>query len=185
MHNPIAIIDVDNTVVNSSHYWIEWMNSMTGLNYTVNDLSDDYYIGKYYEDALSEYNVSPLDFWRSSSVYDTMSRTCGSYEGLSKLKSKGYDIVFVSIVKGNHNKSKYNFLKRNFGDIMDGYVATKEKHYVSSGTGDDIIIDDRNEFLNMTKAKYKFRIKTPYKQNSELCDGVIDVSSIIEASNYI
>jgi hypothetical protein len=68
---------------------------------------------------------------------------------------------------------------------MDGYVVTKEKHFVNSGTGNDIIVDDRNEFLNESKAAMCFRIKTPYHQTVELIKPVHEINNLSEISNIL
>lgn len=185
MTNPIAIIDVDCTVVDSPKYWLRWLNSMTNRNLTICDIGTSYNVGKHFEEALQPYRVHPMDFWRSPSIYDTMEPIEGSLVGLESLKDLGYDIVFVSHVKGQHAKSKHNFLRRNFGSVMDGFIVTKEKHFVNSGTGKDIIVDDRNEFLNRSRASYKFKFSSVWDQHEELKCNTLHVQSMPEVANWL
>jgi hypothetical protein len=185
MINPIAIIDVDLTVVNSPKYWLKWLNSMAGTAYEIEEIGYAYNIGKHFEELLKPYRVHPSDFWRSPSIYDTMKPIEGTLEGLERIKDLGYDIVFTTFNKGFNSKSKHNFLRRNFGSVMDGYVVTKEKHFVSSGTGRDIIVDDRNEFLLPNRAAFKFRMNTEWEQFQPNDTNEILVNSMVEVAEYL
>lgn len=167
-NKPIAIIDVDLTVVDTASSWLHWLNSLTGRNETFQSLNNSYDLGAAFKEDLAKFNLCPYDYWRNAGIYDTLYPKDGAYRCLKLLKDIGYDIVFVTHTKGSHSKSKYNFLRRHFGDIMSGYVATKEKHFVSSGTGRDIIVDDRHKFINAQKAKHKFVFGTPFTQDEAL-----------------
>jgi hypothetical protein len=185
MINPIAIIDVDLTVVNSPKYWLHWLNSMAGTSYEIEEIGYAYNIGKHFEELLKPYRVHPSDFWRQSGAYDLMKPIEGTLEGLERIKDLGYDIVFTTFNKGFNSKSKHNFLRRNFGSVMDGYVVTKEKHFISSGTGRDIIVDDRNEFLLPNRAAFKFRMNTEWEQFQPNDANEILVNSMVEVAEYL
>jgi 5'(3')-deoxyribonucleotidase len=106
-----------------------------------------------------------MDFWRNEGVYDWVDPVNGSLDALMEIKRViGCDIIAVSHCKGNHFKSKWQFLKRNFGNTIDGFIATKEKYYVAC----DILIDDRNSYLNkMPDGIGCIRFDTCYTQDEE------------------
>ena len=65
--------------------------------------------------------------------------------------------------------SKYNFVKKHFGDKMKcswSFVSTHEK---GTSLKADLAIDDRVSFINQFDAKVlKVVMKTPYTQDEEL-----------------
>lgn len=176
--NKIAAIDVDLCVVDIGTTWLDWLNNMTHKSLTLEDCNYDYDLGKYFKDDLKTYRMCPYDYFRQCGLYDTLKPFDGCVEALRWLKGQGYDIVFVSHIKGNHNKSKHNFLRRWF-PFMDGYVATKEKYFVKH----DLVIDDRNDHLNKYSSDaIKIKKTTPYSQFEKLED---DVYSIYRWDEFI
>ena len=139
-------VDCDLTVVDTAHHWWEWLNKVTLSDNPYPLFEDgvvDYDLTKYYKKELDAIGIDGYEFWRSSTLYDTLVPIDGAVEVLQHLHELGHEIIFVSTIKGSHHKSKYYFLKRYF-PFMKGFVATKEKHLV----GCDVIIDDRNNVLN-------------------------------------
>jgi hypothetical protein len=170
-NKPYAIIDIDLTLVDSvtgPYGWLDWLNSMTGRNHTAEELGYDYNLGKFYKEDLAKLKVDPMDWWRYPGIYDCMKPLEYAHVALSRLKFLGYEIVFVSHVKGQHSKSKHNFLKRHFSDLDYSYLVTKEKHRVNSGTGKDIFVDDRHDYINKSNARHVFLFNTPWTQFEEL-----------------
>ena len=158
--NKICCVDVDLTVVDIGESWLNWLNHMSGLSLTMEDCIPNYGFGDYFTDALKNVSMSPYDYFRQEGLYDTLEPIKGSVEALRRLKEHGWDIVFVSHIKGNHHKSKYNFLKRYF-PFMEGFLATQEKHYVKH----DMLIDDRNKSLNAADENaILVKMHTPYDQ---------------------
>lgn len=179
MTRPIFKVDVDLCVVDSvssENGWIDWCNKMSGLKLTPQDMNWDYSIGKYYDAKLKPLGLNALDWWRQQGIYDNLTPLYGVEQALKAAVDAGYDVVFVSHIKGNHHKSKFNFLKRHFGDVMSGFIGTKEKHFVSSGTAMDIIIDDRHEYLNAGREFMKIKFDTKWSQFVELNTPVNTVS---------
>lgn len=169
-NSDIVCVDIDMTVVDLGGAWLNWLNNMTGKNLTMEDCNYEYNLGRYFEDDLKKLRLRPCDLFRSNTLYDCLKPIEGSVEALKWLKDRGYEIVFVSHVKGSHSKSKHNFLRRYF-PFMDGYVVTKEKHYVKH----DILIDDRNNFLNkVDKDAVAIKKWTPYDQSEELTRSVLE-----------
>ena len=181
---PIFKCDVDECIVDSADAWLDWISHMIGRDVTVDDHKHAYNLGKIFADEMKHLRVDPMDFWRQSGLYDTLTPVVDSVEALERIKAMGYEIVFVSHVKGHHSKSKHNFLRRYFGHIMDGYVVTKEKRYVSSGTGFDAVIDDRYDYLTGNE-EVKFLIKTPWSQFIERPEGIIEVKSWTEVPDLL
>lgn len=167
MNRPVILVDCDITVVRSDILWWEWLEKITGKGLKFEDVQYRYNIASYYEAECAELGVDPFAFWRKHDLYDLASPIQGSVPALKSL-SQVADIVLVSVVKGNHHKSKYEFLKRHF-PFMTGFVATKEKHLLKA----DAIVDDRHKFLNMFPDDVvKVLFETMYDQCEELeyCD---------------
>jgi hypothetical protein len=178
---PYFIVDIDLTVVDSvtgPNGWLAWLNAMTNRTDTADDLNWDYNIGKFYKEDLAKLKIDPMDWWRYPGIYDWMQPLPGAVEVIQKMYNRGYEIVFVSHCKGQHSKSKHNFLRR-FITAPYSFIATKEKCKVNSGTGNDVFIDDRNEYLNMSKASVKFKFKTKWTQFEEL-----DISRVLYADTW-
>lgn len=134
-------VDIDNTVVDSNQYWYDWLVEKTGVNpgrqvYYDQSIQFRKYISKH--DAL--------EFWRSEHVYDNMVPMQDAARTLFQLKQDGHTIVFISTLKGNHHKSKVEFMKKYFW-FYDAFLGTKEKEYVKI----DAMIDDNFHVLNQFK----------------------------------
>lgn len=153
-------VDVDLTVAQSDKIWFEWLCMKTGIRPTLPLNNINYNLGHYFAQICNTKGVDPLDFWRSTNVYTDMPTVNDSVEVLKELHEMGHEIVFISALKGDHHKSKYYWLKKNF-PFMSGFVGTREKDLVDV----DVLIDDRNNFLNsMNGSCLKFQIFTPYEQ---------------------
>lgn len=171
MTDKICAVDVDLTVVDSGYAWYKWLEDMTKVGFSYEWVSQWYDFSIPYAVAWKNKGCSgsPFDFWRGKRVYDNLEPIEGCVDALETLSKKGYKIVFVSAIKGDHHKSKHSFLKRNF-PFMSGFVATKEKWAVKA----DIIIDDRNKFLNMFGDDVmKIQTVTPFDQDEPL-KGAVD-----------
>lgn len=157
----IVGIDVDLTLVSTDEEWAEYLDSRyMNLGLDLPDFPDnniDYNLGSYYPELKD-----PYTFWRMEDVYDNLTPLPYAEEVINDLCER-HEVVFVSTIKGNHHKSKYNFLKRHFPK-MSGFVATKEKQYVPC----NVFIDDRNDVLNKVKAEHRIKMITPYTQAEEL-----------------
>lgn len=178
MSKTIAV-DVDLTVCAIDELWLQWLVAVTRSPYyddlllNKQDMIDrlgwgniKYDLSSYVVLSLESEGIDGLSFFRGTGVYDTAEQIEDSYKYLKYLSEGGYDIIFVSTCKGNHHKSKYYWLKRNF-PFMKGFIATKEKQYVKA----DIFIDDRNDVLNKIDCPIKIKIDTPYTQTEELYEG--------------
>lgn len=163
----VAVIDCDQTVVNTAYSWWQWLELHTKAGYAYEDVSLNYNFADVYADVWDKQGKTghPFDYWRGKCVYDSLSPIQGSVEALQALHDKGWDIIFVSAVKGDHHKSKYGFLKEHF-PFMAAFIATKEKGYVKA----DLVIDDRNKFLNMFDDRETMLIKkiTTFDQCEDL-----------------
>lgn len=170
MSKGIVAVDCDLTIARSDEAWWKWLCKVTGntpmLQYL--PLEDqtklDYDLRTYFLSDLEKEDRDGYDFWRSTTVYDYVEPAVGSITALKELKEAGYEIIIVSATKGNHTKSKWQFLQRHF-PFVDGFMATKEKRYARC----DWFIDDRNDVLNRLGDNVgKIRIATPYTQSEEL-----------------
>lgn len=170
----IILCDVDLTVVDPIPLWWQWLEIRTGKRISYTDLYGiyrrtgtriTYNIGEIFREAAGGWlGFDTADFWRNEGIYDLMRPIPAAVDILKRLHTEGYEIRFVSHCKGNHHKSKYEFLERNF-PFMSGFAATKEKYMLHA----DIFIDDRNDHLNkMPDHVLKFQPETPYKQDENI-----------------
>ena len=150
-------IDVDNVIVRTDIHWNCWlMNMCHAMSSKLPEKDIEYNISEYYPEV-----VNPMDWWRKENLYDRLHPTSDSVRSIDKL-SKYFDIIFISTIKGNHHKSKFNFLKKHF-PYMKGFLATKEKGLVDV----DIMIEDRATNLDLFPDRvYKVLYKTMYKQDN-------------------
>lgn len=160
-------VDVDLTVVDTAREWYNYLMTKTSLvlpsydEQIASGVTIEYDYAKIFTDLSRDVC---LEYWRPEGIYDGLSPIKDSVEVLQDLKfSKGYDIVFVSTIKGNHHKSKYYFLKKNF-PFMDGLIATKEKEYAKV----DMLIDDRCSVLQrLIQPTFGIQFKTPFDQYTD------------------
>lgn len=170
-------IDVDITVVDPIEQkggWFDWLNSISGNYYEsfkVFFLKNcdqhgklDYNLSNYFK---SVDHLEGFAFWQKKNLYQNFTPHEDAVKVINEL-SKDYNILFISMCQSGHFKSKVQFLKDNF-DIPKkhfGFNATHEKHFSKV----DLIVDDRNKFLNQftdaTVPKIKF--DSIYTQDEEL-----------------
>lgn len=155
-------VDVDLTVVRSDLGWFDWCNSISKHQHTLETFSEKgelvpYNFESLYPDLSSE---EIMHYWRRRDLYDNLSPIEGSQNALCEL-SQEHKIVFVSTLKGDHHKSKYQFLERNF-PFLSGFIGTKEKEFARI----DMLIDDRISVLNRLVCTdiIPVQFKTPYSQ---------------------
>lgn len=153
--NRIIGVDVDLTVCPSDDGWREWLGNRYGY---VKCPMTEYNFSHYYPHA-----EDPFEYWRSLE-YSQFEPLKGSVEKLEQL-STYFDIVFISAIKGKHNKEKYYWLKEHF-PFLKGYMATKEKFLMNNSVC--AMIDDRLDNLQGFDQHKRVFYKTPYSQN-ETC----------------
>lgn len=140
--SPILVCDVDGVVVDLSQRWYEWLCLLASKHKPIPSFKD---VSKHYDYSIpfegSVDKEAAYHFWKMSHIYDDAMPIEGSVEALKEFKRAGWAIVFASHVEGSHSLSKFNFLKRNFP--MDGFMATREKHFLRA----NIVIDDKVENL--------------------------------------
>jgi len=152
MTKRIIGVDVDLTVCPSDDGWREWLGNKYGY---VKCPMTEYNFSHYYPHA-----DDPFEYWRSLE-YSQFDPLKGSVEKLEHLSSY-FDIVFISAIKGKHNKEKYYWLKEHF-PFLKGYIATKEKFLMNNSVC--AMIDDRLDNLQGFDQHKRVFYKTPYSQN--------------------
>ncbi|MCK9530401.1 MAG: hypothetical protein M0R77_07560 [Gammaproteobacteria bacterium] len=142
MRSPILVCDVDGVVVDLSYSWYEWLQAQTWRGHVPPTYDE---VKKHYNYSIPFSNLVDekvaMHFWKQESLYDDATPMEGVVEGIQAFKERGWEIVFASHVEGAHALSKYRFLKKYFP--VDGFMATREKHYIKS----DIAIDDKIDNL--------------------------------------
>ena len=162
MSKPIIGVDVDLTVCPSDIGWLDWLVQRSKredtLPYSVYGNKRHYDLSKYFPSEQD-----PFEYWRSLE-YSQFQPLKGSVEKLEQL-STYFDIVFISAIKGKHNKEKYYWLREHF-PFLKGYMATKEKFLMNNSVC--AMIDDRLDNLQGFDQHKRVFYKTPYSQN-ETC----------------
>lgn len=170
-------IDVDITIVDPIEQkggWFEWLNSISGNYY---ESFDEFFWKNCDRQGLLNYNLSSyfkgvddsegFAFWQRNNLYQNFTPHEEAVKVINEL-SKDYNILFISMCQSGHFKSKVQFLKDNFNIPKErfGFNATHEKHFSKV----DLIIDDRNKFLNqITDLKVpKIKFESIYTQDEEL-----------------
>lgn len=146
--------DVDGVICPSCAMYLDWLQEITGKSLP-DMVMYDYNPTPYFKKELDGLGMDGWEFFRDRKLYDSMPVCGDAVKYLTKLKNLGHDIVWVSAVKGDHLKSKVEFLKRNF-PFWDGMITTKEKHFARV----DVMIDDRLDNLirqpdNVMRILYK------------------------------
>lgn len=175
-------VDVDNCVVDMIPLWLNWLNKLTGLDRTLHDVGYDYSLGELYREELEPLGVCPMDFWRYEGIYDTSDPISDSVRVLEYLaEEEGHEVIFISKVMGNHGESKKRFLNAHF-PFHSGIVFTENKGLVNV----DVMIDDRNAFLNQFNDNVKkILFWSPYTQCEEIDELTIKANNWVAVGNII
>lgn len=153
-------VDVDLTVCPSDDGWREWLGHQYGY---VKCPMTEYNFAYYYKHV-----GDPFEYWRTLE-YSQFQPLEGSVEKLKQL-SQYFDIVFISAIKGRHNKEKYYWLKEHF-PFLKGYIATKEKFLMNDSVC--AMIDDRLDNLEGFDQHKRVFYKTPYTQTASCGVGYV------------
>lgn len=134
-------IDIDLTVVDSVTGWLNWFEEKTGKKF----VDSPGFIEDYAPIMTSQgLQCDACDYWRQSSLYDTMEPFEDCIDALEKMKSMGATLIFASACFPEHIKSKERFIKKYF-PFSDGFipVSTHMKRYIQH----DIFIEDTPSVL--------------------------------------
>lgn len=174
-------VDVDLVLAQSDWAWWSWLHKVSFGNKYLPDQGDlmHYNLSEYFEMG----DKDPMDFWRQEGLYDWIEPVQGSVRALKKLKEElDCEIITISHCKGNHYKSKWQFLKRYYGSCVDAYMVTKEKNHVNV----DMLIDDRVSYLNMMPSNVEcIRLETFYTQDAEPTREILVKQNWDEIVKYI
>jgi len=169
MNRKTLLVDCDGTVCDGIlNKWVLWLQEQTGVEKDISKLSGygiiNYDLASYWKEELTEEGIDPFNFWRRKDIYEDVLPCPWSQDVLYYMWDAGWDIVFVTHIKGSHFHSKHRFLKQHF-PWLTGVVATKEKFLVRG----DALIDDRNEHLaSMLEGVKCIQRITPFSQSVEL-----------------
>ena len=170
------VVDVDLTVVRSDILWwkelregyeLVWGTKAEQLRIGGGDRFVKHYdLSKYFPDIPEELRYK---FWSKPNLYQELPPIKRSVETLKHFSDQGARIIFASYCKKGHFGSKYDWLKEHY-PFMDGFIATKEKHFVKA----DVFIDDRNAMLNRRYEEgdgcQMIKYNSPYTQDEKLID---------------
>lgn len=151
-------VDCDLCVCPSDTGWYKWLSERGQQLYQ----TGDYEPVPYNLSVLFPTVEDPYQYWRELD-YDQFTPIEGSVEALKAL-STYFDIVFITQVKGTHNKSKYYWLEKHF-PFMEGVITTKEKYLMNDSVV--AMIDDRKEHLVKFEPEKRVLFQTNYLQTVE------------------
>jgi 5'(3')-deoxyribonucleotidase len=164
-------VDFDLMVVDCVFQQGAWIDHLNAISYNYISKEKfasmqeiDYNLGNYYPDLTEP---EAFWFWKDTSLYQKLKPYAGAVEVINNLAKQGHNIIFISHCQQNHFKSKVVAAKEWFDIPKEsfGFLATKEKHFANV----DVMIDDRNVFLNKFDDKViKIKFDTPYSQCEEL-----------------
>ena len=162
-------IDVDQVLVDAP--WGQWLAQRGSKeefrDFLVTKMECSLY-GRKLEYNLAKYFPSvenPMNFWRGLD-YTGLPPIEGAVDCVEKL-SRYFGIVFISVEKGNHGHSKYDWLAKHF-PYLKGYLATREKELMSDSVV--AMIDDRKKNLAGFDLHKRILFESPYKQEDEYED---------------
>lgn len=175
------IVDIDLTVVETARVWWDYLvaKSVTKIAY-------DVYLATY---GTIPYDIAKLfpdvqnghSFWYQNDLYDDLVPLPNAVKVLLDIKTRfGYEIVFCSHVCGGHYDSKIAFIDRFF-PFADAIVITGEKFIIEG----DLVVEDRNEYINMINATHYIKMDTPYEQINVLSKQVHTVSNWNQVLDFV
>lgn len=194
MGKPIIGIDLDITLFDTDEGWREYLvRNSTDFNIAeyrkdVPNDSVEYNLEHYF--TLKE-GVNGFDYWSDPKTYLDCNIHPNAKRVIQNLYEANCEIVFISYCMGCSDQVKYKIerLKREFDFLLPEdfhFVATKSKGMVNC----DILIDDRNEFLNMMREGVKLiKYDSPYIQaepllrNHTLCTNWNQIEDVV--CNYL
>lgn len=162
-------VDIDGVVVNTPDIWKQYLENVCGMK--LGEPPFSYNLCDEFQGALSRLSIDGYEWWRQGFLYDNLRPLEGCVDALRGFYEKGHEIVFISALKGNHHKSKVEFIKKFF-PFYSAFLGTKEKGYVDV----DVMIDDRLDNLyQFPDHVLKVLYLTDYKQSEQLRDDVVIV----------
>lgn len=163
------MIDVDQTVVNTATGQLGWLNWLAA-RWPMKDNWQGYRLEESVPYALDSMFAIPeeerahaMEFWSNPEIYQHNRPIPGADRAVDKLRARGHEIVFCSVVTGGHDAAKRGFIKRWFGDQYPVVLIDrmKDKRMIDA----DMIIDDRNEALNaVDRDTIRVLRLTPFQQ---------------------
>lgn len=168
MTKETVLIDCDGVLVEDiGQRWFDWLKRNFKLK-----REHQHLITENYRTATLPYNLSTLfetnrfvsgfEFWNDTFLYDESVPLKDTQKCLDMLHIKGYNIVVVSKVIGNHYLTKENFIKRYFPYAK--FVVTESKYLVKG----DYMIDDSINVINSIPEETKVILyRKDYEQNLE------------------
>lgn len=174
--------DIDGVLIQIAPLWHKWLSDRFEPNEeevakwrsSSNGLRLPYNLSKLYN--IPE-GMSGFDFWKDLRLYDTLKPDEQAVEYLWKLKEEGYEITYASKCSGEHESSKFRFIKRNFP--YDAVLFTWEKQYIQT----DFMIDDSSanlqKFIDRNHNAELIHFKTDYVE-----EGLFDIQKMLPVWNW-
>ncbi|AYP28272.1 hypothetical protein HWB92_gp014 [Serratia phage vB_SmaA_3M] len=185
-------VDIDLTIVDTLTPWLAQFNSLGSsfeayarsreLEYTFRPITDTCYkefkgdlCPLMMERAPTGYGFQPMMYWRDPRLYDKLSPLNGAVEFLTGLyrglmgTGRFSDVRFIAVSKcePEHERSKRQFVEREFRDMFYGFISTDDKHLVNL----DMLIDDNPKYVVNCAAEGIFQIYVP-QGNYEKFEGL-------------
>ncbi len=120
-------------------------------------------------------------FWYNDRLYNDYKPREDAVLYLAELFDKGYEIIFLSKVIGNHGQSKTKFINEYF-PYNEGIIFTGQKYYIKC----DYLIDDCMSVLNtMSGDTLTIKFRDDFNEGIQACRKHKLVYGFQDAFNYI
>lgn len=174
MNKPVIAIDCDITLWDTDCGWFDYLDDRTeeqyyGYTHCKDSLNKrvNYNLTSYFSDITFE---EGMKYWDKPETYVNCKTHKHAVETIRQLYMAGCEIVFVTYCMGSsvHANAKYKRLLEDFDFIPKdelNFVATNNKGLVKA----DIIVDDRNKYLNqMSEGVKLIKFDSPYTQEETI-----------------
>lgn len=174
MKKPVIAIDLDITLFDTDTLWLLYLSEKESEHYSMNDFQEDckrgnvsYNLTEYFPTITTE---EGMKFWKDPAIYEECNIHHHAVETIKQLYQANCEIVFVTYCMGcpEHTRVKIKRLQKDFPFLLPddfNFVATKKKGTVRC----DVLIDDRNTFLNQQPENVKIiKYYSPYSQEETL-----------------
>lgn len=159
-------VDVDLTLVDTDEsknglfaYYLKNCEKFDHKSY-VQDLIDhclNYHLEFYFTFPTS---FNPYSYWSQEDLYDKLQPIHAACKVLEFLHNQGYKICVLTA--GDDSLTKKAWCYKHY-PYIESYIQTNEKYLLP--TENDIIIDDRLDYLVACICRNKFLLNTDYEQN--------------------
>lgn len=171
--NNIILLDVDDVIANLIDSWLSTYNTYSGDNLKPENILD-WDISKF---VPCEYKTFIYEILHDPQLYDKVKPVNGSLEGVNRLITKGFRIVYLTSPIIETAGVKFNWLLKNkFPIKLEDYIEANDKSLIFG----DFMIDDGIHNIEKTRAGDALLFSQPWNKNYEGAIRVNNWNEILE-----